>query len=373
MAKRILSYALTFTLIISFLSLGLSFGGNEKDQLSDVYDKIDKATSSLEKEKKNAQNLLNQIKALESQMLEAQAEIDALRSNIDLIQAKIDAAMANLKELEDQLNEQSDNLNARLRAMYMNGNIGVLDVLLGSNSISDFMTNMDRIQLVYESDLEVMESLEAQYRIMDTHRQYMADLQAELIAEKEKEAKKKEALKQSQNQVAAKKGEVEQDIKVLQQFINDQLKEADRLIAEIIKMQSGEDYIGGKMLWPVPGVKRVTSEYGSRVHPVLKTKNMHTGIDIGAPAGTKVVAANAGRVIMSGWNNSYGNLVMIDHGGGILTLYAHNSSLLVSVGEIVVPGQQIAKVGSTGMSTGPHLHFEVRVNGAYVDPRKYVN
>jgi len=372
MGKRIISYTLTFALIFSLLSLGLVFGNDEKQQLNNVWNKIDKATNELEKEKKTAQDLLGQIKTLESQMQTTQAEIDALRGKINLTQAKIDAAMANLKELEDLLDEQNESLLARLRAMYMNGGIGVLDVLFGSSSISDFMTNMDRIQLIYESDVEVIESLEEQYRILDTHRQYMADLQAEIIAEKEKEAAKKEALKQNQNQVSAKKSEVEKDIKLLEQFIAEQLKEADRLIEVIIKMQSGGDYIGGKMLWPVPGVRKVTSEFGYRIHPILKTRNMHTGIDIGAPTGTKVIAANAGRVMMAGWNDSYGNLVMIDHGGGIVTLYAHNSALLVKTGDIVMPGDQIAKVGSTGMSTGPHLHFEVRVNGTYVDPRKYV-
>jgi len=371
MGKRIITYALIFSLVISSLSLGLVFG-DERQQLSEVWNKIDQATKDLEKDKKAAQNLLGQIKALESQMNATQAEIDVLRGNIDLTQAKIDAAMANLKDLEDRLDEQNDNLLARLRAMYMNGSISALDVLLGSSSISDFMTNIDRIQLIYESDIEVMESLEEQYKILDTHRQYMADLQAELVAEREKEASKKEALKQNQNLVSKKKSEVEQDIKLLEQFIAEQQKEADRLIEEILKMQSGGEYIGGKMLWPVPGVKRVTSEFGSRIHPILKTRTMHTGIDIGAPTGTKVVAANAGRVMMAGWNDSYGNLVMIDHGGGIVTLYAHNSSLLVKTGDIVMPGDQIAKIGSTGMSTGPHLHFEVRVNGVYVDPRKYI-
>ncbi|MCL1808966.1 MAG: M23 family metallopeptidase [Clostridiales bacterium] len=108
------------------------------------------------------------------------------------------------------------------------------------------------------------------------------------------------------------------------------------------------------------------------MHPILKIKKFHTGIDIAAPTGTSVVAANAGSVIKAGWNDSYGYMVMIDHGGGIVTLYAHNSSLLVKTGDIVVTGDKIAKSGSTGMSTGPHVHFEVRKNGSYVDPIGWV-
>ena len=124
------------------------------------------------------------------------------------------------------------------------------------------------------------------------------------------------------------------------------------------------------MSWPVQG--RITSPFGYRIHPILKTKELHTGIDIAATSGTTVVAANGGTVIKSGWNNSYGNLLMIDHGGGIVTLYAHNSSLLVRVGDVVSKGQAVSKVGSTGMSTGPHLHFEVRVNGQYKNPMDWL-
>jgi murein DD-endopeptidase MepM/ murein hydrolase activator NlpD len=197
----------------------------------------------------------------------------------------------------------------------------------------------------------------------------MEELQAQLLSEKNREAAKKDALKQNQSTIAEKKKDVESNNKLLEQYIDGLEAEANRLTAIIIAMQSDEAYVGGDFLWPVPGYKKVTSEFGERVHPILKTKKLHTGMDIGAPSGTNVVAANAGRVMKAGWNDSYGYLVMIDHGGGIVTLYAHNSSLLVSDGDIVTRGQVISKVGSTGMSTGPHLHFEVRINGEYQDPR----
>ncbi len=127
------------------------------------------------------------------------------------------------------------------------------------------------------------------------------------------------------------------------------------------------------MQWPSKASTRITSPFGMRNHPILKVPKMHTGIDIGASSGTDILAANAGTVITAGWNNSYGYMVMIDHGGGIVTLYAHASKLLVSTGNVVARGQTIAKVGSTGMSTGPHLHFEVRLNGVYKNPLDYVS
>ena len=153
----------------------------------------------------------------------------------------------------------------------------------------------------------------------------------------------------------------------------DELKEeADRLVSEIKKLQGDQAYAGGTFCWPSESSTRVTSEFGMRIHPILKVNKMHTGIDIGAAAGTNVLAANSGTVIKAGWNNSYGNVIMIDHGGGIVTLYAHNSKLLVSTGDVVSRGQVIALVGSTGNSTGPHIHFEVRVNGEYQNPRNWL-
>jgi len=155
----------------------------------------------------------------------------------------------------------------------------------------------------------------------------------------------------------------------------DEMEEAQRklnkMIAELQAKQK-KGYMGtATFAWPTPGYTRITSPYGWRIHPIYKTRRMHTGIDIGAPAGSNIVAATHGEVIYADWLGGYGKTVVLDHGGGISTMYAHTSVILVEVGQKVRKGQVIAKVGSTGVSTGPHLHFEVKINGNHTDPWKY--
>jgi murein DD-endopeptidase MepM/ murein hydrolase activator NlpD len=212
--------------------------------------------------------------------------------------------------------------------------------------------------------------MEIQYEVIEAQKKYLDTLQAQLEEEKNQEAAKQNSLQASRSEVTVKKSEVATNNKALQEQINALYAEANRLVKEIQSLQGGGDYSGGIMTWPVKG--RISSPFGYRIHPILKTKELHTGLDIAAASGTTVVAANSGTVIKAGWNNSYGNLLMIDHGGGIVTLYAHNSSLLVKTGDVVSQGQAVSKVGSTGMSTGPHLHFEVRVNGQYKNPMDWL-
>ena len=154
--------------------------------------------------------------------------------------------------------------------------------------------------------------------------------------------------------------------------INKQYELVNQQILALAQQGLDTVYIGGQLAWPVPGYTRITSKYAMRVHPITGQYKLHTGVDIGAPMGANFVAANDGTVVKAGMNAAYGNMVIIDHGGGISTLYAHGSEILVEVGQTVKRGDAVLKVGSTGYSTGPHAHFEVRINGVTTDPLPYI-
>ena len=167
-------------------------------------------------------------------------------------------------------------------------------------------------------------------------------------------------------------GELSSQIKLTEKEISELESRGQEINNEIVSSSGGGSYNGSKMAWPVIGYTTLSSKFGYRIHPISGEKKLHTGIDIPAPAGTPVVAANSGTVIISRYDNSYGNMVAIDHGGGIVSFYAHNTERLVKVGDKVSKGQKISTVGTTGYSTGNHLHFEVKKNGTFVDPMNYL-
>ena len=374
MKKRITASLLVLVMLLSLSSL-LAYADAESDAQA-ALDKIrgeqSELNSELSKGKKVESDLNKEIKALEGNIATLNLEISELGASINLTQERINNAVVQLDQVEADIAEQQKSLGDRLAAMYMNGNVGFIDVLLGSNSISDLMTNIDRVQMVYEQDKQMLEDLKVQQQVIQAQRDYLDELRADLQASQDTEKEKKALLDADKAEVADKKAAVAQDNKALEEQLDTLNAEANALVAEILKLQGNGEFIGGDFTWPAPGVSRVTSEFGNRFHPIFKKNKLHTGLDIGAPTNTTIVASNAGTVIKAGWNNSYGYMVMIDHGGGIVTLYAHNSSLIVKAGDVVAKGQAISKSGSTGNSTGPHLHFEVRVNGQYVNPRDYV-
>ena len=347
MKKKSLILTLIAVLTFTMCAAGLAFAATESDLRNDL-DDVEAAQDELSK--KMAQ--------IEKDVKEMQKKVDNLNYMISQTASEISNTEAKIDKKEKEMAEREDNLNERLKVMYKNGSVGFVDILLGSSSISEFVSNMEIIQKIYKNDVEVLETLQKEH-------DELQEIKETLKKRKEKLAAQKTELASDKAELDVKKKELEAE--------EDKLKaEADRLTAEIIKlMDKNSPYVGGEFTWPCPASRYISSSFGNRLHPTLHVWKFHTGIDIGCSAGKDIVAAASGKVIMSKVYGGYGNCVMIDHGGGIVTLYGHASKLLVSEGQTVKRGQTIALVGSTGRSTGPHLHFEVRKNGEYINPMNY--
>lgn len=344
-----------------------------KDELTDIQGELDSAQEALEAGKARSKELSKKISTLENQIYTTGADVEKLKADINETKLSISDKLEELERAQKDVDDQNSALNNRLRAMYKNGDVGMLSVLFGSTTISDLLTNIEMVKRIYDSDAELLESIETRYGIIDDEKEALLSLKNQLITQEKELEEKQVQLAADKESVEALKSQVDRDNNVLSAEIDAMNEEAKAITAKILELQSKEAYIGGELCWPSQSSKRITSPFGMRIHPTLKVNKMHTGIDIGASMGTNILAANSGKVITAGWNSSYGYMIMIDHGGGIVTLYAHSSALLVSKGDIVNRGQVIALVGSTGRSTGPHLHFEVRVNGEYKNPMDYFN
>lgn len=378
MRKRIISAIAAAAVLAATVSTGFAYAASDLDS---VKSQISSKQEQLEAGEQKENELISQIDALNGQIEEIEQKIADLDSDIEDTKTKISETEAELKQTQEDMTEQNDSLNERLRVMYKNGETGILEILLGSASLSEFLTNLDMVQKIYDNDMDVLNQIEDQYEIIEKKKNELESLQAQLNQQQEEQKQQKGELDAQKSDVEALKEKVSSDNSALEAQIDELNKEAEELTAYLQRQQasasisssSSSQYSGGVMSWPVPGYYNISSPYGYRIHPILHTKKFHSGLDIPAPAGTPIIAASDGTVIMSQTYSGYGKCVMIDHGGGVVSLYGHCSALNVSVGQKVTKGQTIALVGSTGQSTGNHCHFEIRVNGSTASPLSYVS
>lgn len=344
-----------------------------QNQLNNKNKQKDQIQEELNQSKKDLEAAEKELNALDQKIYQAGVELNQLTGELNETKAEIVKGLEELEQLKKDIEKQNDDLNARLRSMYKNGDVGMLSVVFGSSSMSDVLTNMDMVQRIYNADAELLKSIQEQYDLVDAQNRKLEALKVQLEEQQAVIAEKKSALEADEAEARARRNALQADADSLQKQYDAVKKEADS-ISETIKVLQSQNtqYIGGAMCWPSQASTRITSPFGWRYLSLLGGRNYHTGVDIGAAGGTNILAANSGKVIKAGWNNSYGYMVMVDHGGGIVTLYAHSSKLLVKTGDVVTRGQAIALIGSTGMSTGNHLHFEVRVNGKYQNPLNYI-
>ncbi len=345
--------------------------------LSQIRNNIKNKQQELNESKAKEKSLGDQVNSLEQQINSKQSDIDELEASISEAQAKLETLEEELAAAEEKVNTQNENLNARLRNMYKNGSVGFIDVLMDSGSFSEFLNNLSLVEKVYTSDQDVLEELQKAYDEIDAKKKEIETLQAELSESKATMEEQKSSLEADKASVEKKKSEIAADSAETQRELDKLEADAQALTSSIRNSgssSSSSKYNGGIMAWPVPSCHTISSGYGGRIHPTTGKYKFHGGLDIPGSYGSAIVAANSGKVIWAGnRGDSYGNYVIIDHGGGVATLYGHSSKVLVRKGQRVSRGQRIANVGSTGRSTGPHCHFEVRINGSRVNPNPYVN
>ena len=379
--KRVVALTVVVMLFVLILSSAVIYYTGSADQQADLENRQQELNDDrkeikgeidvLENEKRS---VMEEKKILDDEVTALEKDIAAVNAQIDELQKKIDETTLQLDEATAALEEQYSKYGERVRGMYENRATGYLDVLLSSDSIGDFFEKLDIVTQIAAHDKKITEELkEEQKKIMamkaelETDKVALEDSKSELEEDKAVLDKKMATRDAMIRKIEGSQSELEAQLKIIEA--------EERAVRAQIANLAGEGtvYTGGQMLWPTPSCKIITSYYGWRLHPVLGYEKLHTGMDIGAGYNANIIAAASGTVITATYNSAYGNYVVIDHGGGVCTLYAHQSSMAVSVGQYVSAGQVIGYVGSTGYSTGPHLHFEVIINGSTVDPLGYVS
>lgn len=349
---------------------------------------VQQKLNEAQKKKKDAQSKLNNAKQqktkslaekerLENEAVSLQAKIDSLEKQVESTKRSLNDEEQKLANATEKAETQYRTFQERFRVMCEQGNASYLDMLLSSKSFKDFVDKAEIIKEIAAYDKGVFDRMEESRKEIEQSRNEIKNLKDKQEGALTGLEQKRTALKAKQQQQADYIKSLESDAAAYQKVIDEEDRAMEALKAQIASSLSkstggGRAYVGGEFLWPTPSCYTITSSFSPRrKNPVSGVYKRHTGTDIGARYGASVVAANSGTVTLAGWNSGYGNCVIIDHGGGRATLYGHLSSYSVSKGQSVNRGQGIGRVGSTGNSTGPHLHFEVLINGSAVDAMQY--
>lgn len=363
-------------LILVILITSVAFANDElkkkERELEELNQQIKELDASIENNKNLQYDTNVKIKNVQTSIRALEAEIDALNKDIVDTEQAIEQKTEELEAAELKIAEKNLLLNDRLRVMYKTGTVGYLEVLFGAEDFTDLLSRIDMIQMVVVHDQNLIEFLKEQRDIIEAKKIELESYKQQLLGLFASKLKKQDELSAALNRLIAYKTELRKDELAMGEMEDELLKQADQLTEYIKKLELAAVYVGGEMMWPVPGYYSISSLFGNRLHPISKEYRMHTGIDIESPRKTPLVAAQTGTIVFANWFAGYGKAIIIDHGGGYTTLYGHLDVISVKVGQVVVKGENIGQTGNTGYSTGPHLHFEVRMNGDYVDPLTYV-
>ena len=353
----------------------------EKNRIKNNISDVKKLKEQLEKSKND---LSAYVTELDRTVMEISDKIDGLNNDITAKQAEIDQTKKELEEAIDIKDAQYAAMKKRVQSIYEQGDDYYLEILFTTHGFGDFLNSRENINKLADYDAkmysryqETVDYVEACEEKLESEEESLQELKQ--AAEDEKKATE-ELIRTKEQEIQAYQADIANKAATLQEY-EAELAARDAVIAEIEKAVAAEQsklaqarvYDGGAFCWPAPAYVRVSSEYGYRIHPIYGTQKFHSGVDLAAPGGSDILAAYNGTVVGAGYNASMGNYVIIDHGNSLMTIYMHASKLLVSNGQEVSRGQRIALVGTTGNSTGNHLHFSVKLNGSYVSPWGYIN
>ena len=338
---------------------------NLQNERNEIQNQMNEANGQLEGVQNDLSENLQQIQKLDEGISESEQELNGLNSQIEELQTSMEEVENNLEKVEDAYNSQKKLLDNYLIAVQESDETEYLDVLLSSKSISEFLSSYFLISELASYEMDLLDDMQAKKDEINLSKEKLENDKkslSEIKANQTKTARVLENTRSVRENLIAKLSDKEKEIQSKIDEYNNRFDEINREILALAQGSIAAEYIGGELAWPVPGYTRITSKYGMRTHPITGVYKLHTGVDIGAPRGANFIAANDGIVTKASYNSAYGNMVIIDHGGGVSTLYAHGDQILVQVGQTVKRGDPILKVGSTGYSTGPHAHFEVRLN-----------
>jgi len=353
---------------------------SEKNALAKGKTDVEKVKQSLEKSKAD---LSQYVSELDAQVVSIEDKIADLKGQIAVKEKQIEETKKDLEEAIAVKDHQYECMKKRVQAVYEQGDSFYLELLLNSKGLGDFLNQMDYIEDLTKYDDRMFKEYAETVEYVKVCEQQLEEeeelLQATKTAAEEEQKAVEELISQKQAEIAAVQDDIVDQERAIREYEaeiaeqNATISELERIVAEEKKaLENMRVYDGGAFCWPCPAYTKVSSDFGNRIHPTLKINLFHNGVDLAAPAGSNILAAYDGEVVSASYTGAMGNYVMLDHGGGLYTVYMHASKLNVKEGQEVKRGDVIAFVGSTGRSTGNHLHFSVRVNGEYVSPWNYI-
>lgn len=373
-------------IILCFFWFALPLPAQDEQDLGRIQDLITRTKQQLSKAKKQETSVLDALLTAQQELDHSEQELERLDQQLQRVQQGITNLTQELVKVEQELErlnklrrDREDQYNRRLVAVYKYGPLSYLEIMVAAESVADLISKFEMVAHFLRADAQVIKEVTGIKREITSQQQTLQAKKEDLEKQRATVVALEQAAAQERklNAVLVQRAEkeltkVQQDRKRFETAL-DELEATSREIEAEIKRRQQQAALGtGKMIWPLATKGRISSPFGNRMHPILKENRFHSGMDIAVPSGTEVRAADRGKVLISGWNGGYGYYIAIDHGNGLSTAYAHNSRLLVKEGDLVAQGQAIAKSGSTGLSTGPHLHFEVRKEGVPIDPADYL-